>query len=147
MLDTVMNRKFSVCFVVVAICMAALCTGCGSGPEELYETAELEVLQNSHANAERLFRQVIERCIAPEAGEFVVARIERIDGAGKAAGSDVRNSMVADGVWTRGCADNRNRCRPQKGIESVRHLRTDSVASPFAAVDPRTVCRRPSPRP
>ena len=46
--------------IVTLMCLLALLAmGCSDGGKELFETAQLEELQNSHDHAKELYREVI----------------------------------------------------------------------------------------
>jgi TolA-binding protein len=44
-----------------ALALAALLSGCGSGADELMETAAFEELQNNPAHARQLYEQVVKQ--------------------------------------------------------------------------------------
>ena len=46
--------------IVIIMCVLALSAmGCSDGGKELFETAQLEELQNSHKHAKELYREII----------------------------------------------------------------------------------------
>lgn len=45
----------------ICILLLLLLAACGSGPEQLFETAELELLQTNYPHATKLYTEIIEK--------------------------------------------------------------------------------------
>lgn len=55
-----------------------LIISCGPGPDELFETAELEVLQTNYPHATRLYLEIIEKYPDSDVAATAQKRLEEI---------------------------------------------------------------------
>ncbi len=73
-----MKKIVLILMVIVALTIA----GCsGDSDKELFETAQLEELQNNHKNATKLYREIVEK--HPE-GKYAAKARERLNGLKRA---------------------------------------------------------------
>ena len=56
-----------------------LIVSCGPGPDELFETAELEVLQTNYPHATRLYLEILEKYPDSDVAATARKRLEEIE--------------------------------------------------------------------
>ena len=66
--------------LITALCVIALMTfGCSDGGKSLYETAQLEELQNSHEHARELYREIIAKHPDSKYAALAKERLEALE--------------------------------------------------------------------
>lgn len=61
------------------LCLVFLCLlSCSSGPSELYETAEFEMLQTNYPHASQLYQEIIDKHPESEYAAKARARLQEI---------------------------------------------------------------------
>lgn len=55
-----------------------LLAACGTGPQELFETAELEMVQRNYPHAEQLYREIIDKHPNSEFAARARARLQEL---------------------------------------------------------------------
>ena len=63
--------------LLMLLCLG-LFFGCGSSPKELYETAELEMLQTNYPHATKLYQEIIDKHPKSEFAATAKVRLKEI---------------------------------------------------------------------
>ena len=64
---------------LAALFLALLLVACGDSPQQLFDTAELEMLQNNMTHAEQLYREIIDKHPDSPFAARARQRIDEID--------------------------------------------------------------------
>ncbi len=65
-------------FYLILLFMQFTLASCGESPNQLFETAELEMIQSNYPNAEQLFKEIIEKHPNSEFATKSRARLEEL---------------------------------------------------------------------
>ncbi len=65
-------------FYLVLLALQLTLTSCGESPNQLFETAELEMIQSNYPNATKLYQEIIEKHPSSKLAAKSMERLEEI---------------------------------------------------------------------